>query len=203
MKEHPIIFSTEMVQAILEGRKTMTRRIIKPQPQCIDYTWEDPVGYDIKGRCAIQDDELQCLISCKYGRDGDQLWVREKWENDLGRVNFYAGNIKVETNVAYRRLTKWKPSIHLKRKDARINLLIKSIRVERLKDISQDDARKEGVFCSESPIGPCYLDYLSGQCNAMTTAKLSFQSLWKKINGTGSWDANPWVWVIEFERVEP
>lgn len=199
MKERPILFSTEMVQSILEGRKTMTRRILK-DPLPIGVHWWQVSDGELIYRI-VDSKTVQTHCKCPYGQPGDQLWVREKWKNDHGQVNFFAGNSEVEHNVAYRELTKWKPSIHLKKKDSRINLLIKSIRVERLQDISQDDARKEGVYCSESPIGPCYLDYQSNQCNAMTTPKHSFKSLWTKINGSGSWKSNPWVWVIEFERL--
>jgi hypothetical protein len=215
MKEHPIIFSTLMVQGILAGRKSMTRRIIKPQPDD-DGLWNDdllPRSLDSKLKNwngeTIEGESREW--KCPYGKPGDVLWVREKWENETSggkQINFYAGNNEVEHNVAYRTLTKWKPSIHMPRAASRIMLKVISIRVERLQDISKQDAINEGidiVYDQADPLTPLTYFY---PCNDLRDGTyicddpiLSFYSLWTKINGSGSWESNPWVWVIEFERL--
>lgn len=207
MKDRPIIFSTPMVQAILDGRKTMTRRIIKidSMKESIINTQIDPIAaypgnpkvIGLKGLYACTDNGT--LIKCQYGKPGDTLWVKETFTTDLfGRTVYQATDGEVD---GVGRKFEWTSSRFMPFAASRIHLEVISIRVERLQDISQDDARREGVFCSNSPIGPCYMDYHSKQCNAMTTARMSFRSLWESINSLESWDANPWVWRIEFKRI--
>lgn len=181
MKEHPIIFSTPMVKAILEGRKTQTRRIVKTLHEHKYYIDKSP-----------------------YGQPGDLLWIRERFETETdGKVKFYAGNIEVENNKSYERLTKWKPSIHMPKAAARIWLKITSVKVERLQDISDEDAIAEGVeFYNDRGI----IVYRSYKAHppyywSIATAHKSFETLWQSINGNESWDANPWVWVISFEVI--
>ncbi|HNW91201.1 MAG TPA: hypothetical protein PKN48_16195 [Bacteroidales bacterium] len=167
MTTHPILFSTPMVQAILEGRKTMTRRISKITP--LDVANEN-----------LLDDILPIPIEqrCPYGQPGDILWVRESFFNHFSDLYSYkADNTKGNK--------KWKPSIHMPKAACRIFLRITDIRVERLKNITEEDANNEGVF----------LDMWDNKVTA-------FSNLWKKINGHDSWSANPWVWVISFERCE-
>lgn len=194
MTERPILFSAPMVRAILDGRKTQTRRIVKPQPpsDCapirveefhptvIDRYGDEGPGapifgaYDLGGEWGVR---------CPYGQPGDRLWVRETWRAWGGTVR----------HVDYRATTEiprpadgWKPSIHMRRADSRIMLEIVAVRVERLQDISEADAKAEG--CQADPYdGPTYYDH--------------FALLWRSINGQGSWTTNPWVWVIEFKRV--
>lgn len=128
MKSTPILFSGPMVRAILEGRKTQTRRIIKPQPSC--------------------DQVNECIFRCPYGAPGDRLWVRETWARELWSAGmdissrlFYAAD--GHENIPIR----WRPSIHMRRSDSRITLEIVSVRVERLNDITHWDAKAEGVEC--------------------------------------------------------
>ena len=187
--EKPILFSTPMVQAILEGRKTQTRRVIKPQPviKLMDETtckfriekWEKfASGINVKLK-ELGNSFLGIGGFCPYGQPGDLLWVRERFETDTdGLVKFYASNPEVINNSCYRKLTKWKPSIHMPKAVARIWLKIKDVRIEKLQDISYADAKAEGV---EYPH--------------------DFYDLWFKIHGPISWDNNPWVWVVEFEVV--
>lgn len=222
LKISPILFSSEMVKAILDGRKTQTRRVIKPQPIEGLTFWGD---YYIKGKgndklalgAAIQGIDLNGF--CPYGNSGDILWVREKWAaRDCNTRN---GEVKIEyaasegifqkknirqsvmiLNTPLGLAKKWKPSIHMPKDVCRLFLKVKSVRVERLRDISEEDARAEGV--EETKLG--FKNYeksysVSEFIGGGTEALRSFQSLWKSINGPESWDANPWVWVIEFEVI--
>lgn len=187
--EHPILFSTPMVQAILEGRKIMTRRILKVKgckpfiPDARTWSKEDILAWTANGS------------TCPYGIPGDKLWVRETFMEYAPNQFEYKSGFTDEP-------IKWKPSIHMPKVAARIWLQITDIRVERLQDISEEEAKKEGLKFAKSTIDPCYLDYMVGGYNAMTTAYKSFRSLWRKINGEESWDVNPWVWIIEFKRID-
>jgi len=192
MTERPILFKGEMVRAILDGRKAQTRRAIKPAPT-------------INGVGAIFDegDRQEDFVepywvfpeTCKYGKPGDTLWVRETWTQ-------YPFNFNPEPCDAWYKATsngppppfKWRPSIYMPRWASRITLRITDIRVERLQDISEDDAKAEGV----KP-----LDYAAHHVAAGCGARIAFEQLWTTINGPGAWDANPWVWVVAFERVKP
>lgn len=167
MSDKPILFSGPMVRAILEGRKTQTRRIIKTQP---DKIWVD-------GRPWWNIGGLR-WPKCPYGQTGEALWVREncQYGNQLEGCNetvLYAADYDRE--VCWR----WRPSIHMHRWASRITLEIKDIRVERLHDISEDDARAEGMNTNNP--------------------SLDFDGLWTKINGSKSWNENPWVWVVSFD----
>jgi hypothetical protein len=170
-----------MVHAILEGRKTQTRRIVK----------------DEMLQKSTKDDDLEFLlltVSQKYKED-DILWVRETFtEWPKGNFQFFASTAMGEE------LGKWKPSIHMPKEACRIFLKLKSIRVERLRNIFHSDARSEGVDFVERINGKLYYDYLTLEygCNEL----FSFMTLWKKINGEESWALNPFVWVYEFEQIE-
>lgn len=189
MKERPILFSGPMVRAILEGRKTQTRRVVKPQPS-EPVTWGCIGG---KGFGFIAGDEM---LRCPYGVPGDRLWVREsfsydarwryEWWQETGErpdIWYWADGNPTDGDW-----TKPKPSIHMPRSASRITLEVKSVRVERLQDITPEDAEAEGIdeFMREKKLGGYY-----------TTA---FSRLWESINGPGSWEQNPWVWVIEFSK---
>ena len=198
LKEHPIIFSTPMVQAILEDRKTQTRRIIKPQPKNTDFDFRhDPYSFSIK---------KDLLIKCPYGQPGDLLWVREScsYFKQLGG-SLQREKIKYKADDRWdgNKLIKWKPSIHMPKAAARIWLQVKDVRVERVRDLSNDDAIAEGVesFFSGMFQETRYKDY-EDLSNNWRSPYSSFQSLWILINGLKSWDDNQWVWVVEFERVE-
>lgn len=192
MKSRPILFKDEMIRAILEGRKTQTRRVVK-LPK--NHVWGDFYDGQI-----CPDSDLSSLgfpvdeLRCPYGQPGDRLWVRETWAEpttlDPGPT-FYKADYPAcvpahFSNVPDASAIKWKPSIHMRRDQSRITLEISGVRVERLQDIREVDAKAEGV----EPPECCYAHYHG------------FSKLWESINGLGSWDANPWVWCIEFKRVQ-
>ena len=223
-KYKPILFSTEMVQAILEGRKTQTRRIVKSEPKINDDTdlelipdwdgkYDDPLTLffyykGTKTRSIYYDCQLP------LAQIGDILWVRESFQysDELDEPFWYKQKYKEDyTQEAFDRI-KWKPSIHMPKEAARIFLEVTNVRVERLQDISEDDAIAEGVFFDKTfKKYDCYLcgtEKWHNQENIMRedgffdNPKESFQSLWESINGQDSWKANPWVWVYEFKVVE-
>jgi hypothetical protein len=185
MKEHPILFSGPMVRAILEGRKTMTRRVIK-KPWL--YGRENEYG-----RFQVN------MRECPYGLPGDRLWVRETWEYDDSRPNSYfyradpAPDGFIENPEAAWR---WRPSIHMPREASRILLEVTAVRVERLQDISVPDALREGIECDDAEERAMIEAIGDGD----DRHKEAFANLWDSINakrGYG-WDSNPWVWVVEF-----
>ena len=203
MKERPIIFSGPMVRAILAGRKTQTRRVVKPQP---DSKIADEAYWNIGG-FRLRDDAANPL-PCPYGSPGDRLWVRETFSVEHcyaglppSLLEFTSTGIWywADGNPHYGDWTKPKPSIHMPRWASRITLEITGVRVERLNDISEVDAAEEGVrYMGE---GEGYEDYCHGSGTWCTSSKASFTSLWESINGPGSWALNPWVWVVEFKRL--
>ncbi len=179
MKERPILFSGEMVRAILDGRKTQTRRLCAPA----------------KASGGLVD------IQCPYGERGDRLWVRETWYCDIPadsrteekKLNLYfradgeAGDQFEQLDPPSLKL--WKPSIHMPRIFSRITLEIESVRVEQLQSISKEDAKAEGMSACVGVSCPC--------------AIIGYEKLWDEINGKRApWASNPWVWVIEFRRVD-
>ncbi len=196
MTERPILFSAEMVRAILDGRKTQTRWVIKPQPTGAT-SWlphMEASGF-YPNKIGAEPERLVC----KYGAPGDLLWVRETWARHASGVDYAADFAAVSRPQA----GPWRPSIHMPRWASRITLEVKSVRVERLQDISEDDARAEGAPADWEPgvaralmqaVMPtaCFSPHLTG-----------FARLWNHIHGPGAWDANPWVWAISFERVKP
>lgn len=183
-KFHPILFSTEMVKAIQEGRKTMTRRIIKGLPGNVNNIWFD------RAEWIVENDKGQCWdkkLKCPYGKVGDVLWVRETTtlESITDKAPFHT-IYKADVGENYPMgSSNWTPSIFMPKAACRIFLEITDIRVERLRDISEEDAKAEGVYVAE-----CCHAYYHG-----------FSLLWQKINGAESWDANPWVWAISFKRI--
>ena len=187
MKETPVIFSGESVRAILDGCKTMTRRVVKPQPAV---------------EAVMCDSYLPALIdgdyrACPYGQPGDRLWVKETWAVARHFDGYKPSEIEPpQDHIAYRssdtyRSYKWRRSMYMPRWASRINLEVTGVRVERLQDISFDDIFAEGI------IGP-YDD------DTIETARPHFANLWNALNaerGFG-WDVNPWVWVVEFKLIE-
>lgn len=181
MKERPILFSAPMVRAILEGRKTQTRRVIK---DC--YLLGGPPT-----------DEL--LKLCPYGQRGDRLWVREAFHICPHHEDYFYRADDENLPIKCKAHTKWRPSIHMPRAASRTLLEITGLRVERLQDISQADAIAEGVYAFNSQSKG-----LEGKpyYRSLFPPNKLFKQLWDSINGEDSWDANPWVWVIEFKKVE-
>lgn len=198
MKELPILFSTEMVRAILEGRKTETRRIIKPQPDEDCKPREVPFYHELRkhwGKWAIDTPEGETkFIKCRYGEKGDILWVRETFINDY----FDDGNpgYKADWNVIvnrYLKEPKWKPAIFMPKKAARIWLLNEGVYAQRLHDITEESAKREG---SGSGI-ETYADGLKIKVRKSYMA--GWKAIWYKINGKESWDKNPWLFVVKFK----
>lgn len=205
----PILFNTEMVRAILDGRKTVTRRVVKPQPKsniayaCMGsrcgkwcYPWKDAWKYleDESFRLpdGISQDELKrhWTPPCNAG---DILYVRETWTTVPDGSYVYKASVECPDAWA----GTWHPSTNMPKEAARLFLRVKAVRVKRLQDITEDGARSEGCYH-----GP----FLDGCDDFMVPALYSFQSVWdstvRKTNrDTYGWDANPWVWVIEFERI--
>jgi hypothetical protein len=188
MKERPILFSAPMVRAILAGTKTQTRRICKGQREL----------------SCVHDFQLD---RCPYGVPGDRLWVREThgdctpgadaltgttWERPWYRADADAYGLLGHDGEGpvYVEDVKWCPSIHMPRSLSRITLEITGVRVERLQEISAEDARAEG----------CNTPHVPGS-GTVLSRQTEFMLLWESINGPRSWDANPWVWVVEFRRI--
>jgi len=176
IKERPILFSGPMVRAILDGRKTQTRRILKPQPIC---TAND--NWDIRS---------EGVWKCPYGQPGDRLWVRETWRRHYGSVNYRADH---EDGAGHMR---WRPSIHMPRWASRITLEITDVRVQQLQDITVTDIYAEGF----DPWGDTQTR--TADFGDVSHVYEWYASLWDKINGPGAWNANPWAWAITFRRVE-
>jgi len=218
MKARPIIFSAPMVRAILEGRKTQTRRIIKPQPLVKDgkFSWSGHAPNSKFGAfwsSTVDRESIDIFVapSCQYGERGDRLWVRETFQGPL--INEDEGMPEGTYSPKYcvyradgdsapefrdcddNLKNCWKPSIYMPRWASRITLEIISVRVERLNDISASDAMKEGSSSSD------WMEIESDCENGISVVDI-FQDLWNSINGADSWNLNPWVWVIEFEVIE-
>lgn len=187
MRERPILFSGPMVRAILNGQKTVTRRVVKSD-------WIQSDRAPLETSTGVFHFWCSGEHVCPYGIPGDRLWVREAWASirvvqapDQEWVVYREGDNRTDYGGP------WKPSIHMRRRDSRILLEIVAVRVERLQDITEEQALAEGVASCEQDLDP------DGNC--YTPVEL-FSILWSSINGTDSWNANPWVWVVEFKRVE-
>lgn len=211
IKERPIIFNAEMVRAVLEGRKTQTRRIcseINPSnfPACLSKRQWAKVNKALP--MAFGPDYF-----CPFGAVGDRLWVREAFRvmgraTDVARLMYKASERNSFTEstrtVPIDQCNKqssynWTPSIHMPRWASRITLEITGVRVERLQAVSEADAQAEGVQLLR---GGFWRHYQPEWTHHQLSARGSFVSLWQSIYGADSWQANPWVWVIEFKRVE-
>lgn len=200
-KSKPILFSTEMVQALLDGRKTQTRRVIK------DKLLQDPVAFSLFFEAIngiVPSDrtiEQYLLETLKSPYEiGQELWVRETWGYNPDYPNLMTHICyKADKGHEYDGI-KWKSPIHMPRAAARIFLKIKDIRIEKLQEISEEDAKAEGV--RQNKLAKLFgLNYEKDEWT-FTAAKESYQSLWNKINGKDAWEQNPYVWVIEFEIIK-
>ena len=212
MKHRPILFSTAMVQAILDGRKTQTRRVVKPQPDAGCPPQKVRMYSEFEPHwgkyCIIDQHGESHLRQCPYGQPGDVLWVRETWCKTPDFEYTYKASSGSESEEIRREYlecgqdwAKWKPSIHMPREAARLFLRIKAVRVERLTEISEDDAEAEGIECVNEYSDTAAL-YCCTICNGTDfLAATVFECLWVSINGPESWEVNPWVWVVEFERI--
>ncbi|MEB5816679.1 hypothetical protein [Klebsiella quasipneumoniae] len=238
MKERGMIFNSEMVRAILDGRKTQTRRIMAPQPaDDIErgiFPNPEVIGWKSSRR---HKHGSTTAHFCHYGKPGDRIWVRETWGvvshtfSDDGLMidwvpdrpataihempfgnGYYSGHAIYAADGDFTwgdddgyedGRSCWKPSIHMPRAASRILLEITSVRVERLNAISEEDAMREGIdtdrLAESQDNYDCIADH---NMTGRPTAKGYFSDLWQSIYGEESWKANPWVWVIEFKRVE-
>ncbi|MDC2858624.1 hypothetical protein [Delftia sp. DT-2] len=213
MKERPILFSAPMVRALLAGTKTQTRRVVKPQPDSTHsgYPYWNIGGYRASWcRSAADGGPLEPAnpLLCRYGQPGDRLWVREtwcrKWDDERGFLDecWYRASNPDVVSVDAMEKSPWKPSIHMPRWASRILLEITSVRIERLQDISHEDARAEGLECMAGAPECGYRNYLDKTSQDWTLSpRESFQSLWESINGPASWSANPWVWPLDLRRL--
>lgn len=221
MRERPILFSGEMVHAILEGRKTQTRRLVTPGA---GQEWLTPATIDKVRRfertgewwtMAVEGGHIGS-VRCPYGQPGDRLWVREAFApvdrnghkcaaRDAAFVVLSDGAQKYRDGAYFPPLPKyqqgafdgikWRPSIHMPRWASRITLVVTDVRVERLQDISERDACAEGV----KPSGPTF----EADDAEFGDARTAFHFLWDGINGKRApWSSNPWVWVVSFARLE-
>ena len=190
----PILFNTEMVRAILDGRKDATRRIVKgfiPDDAVWGYTAFTPKGYiSCRGTFADGYGEKFFKLPCE---PGDILYVRETWKKAPNGYYYYED--RKRNDIAD--VTKWKPSIHMPKEAARIWLRVTDVRVERLQEITEVGIRKEGIEVNPNEC--------AGKFDFISELFLLFQRLWdstikKSELDRYGWDANPWVWVIEFER---
>jgi len=186
MKERPILFSAPMVRAILEGRKTQTRRVVKisnpENAMRVEFSSTDfgVYRFDLYFPTHVRSE----TFPCPYGQPGDRLWVRETWRDGIYDGPIYRADACKVTDEQLEGT--WKPSIFMPRWASRITLEITDVRVERLQEISEEDAKAEGVL-------------RSGQ-----TFRQSFNDLWGTIHaadGPNGWSADPWVWVIEFKQI--
>ena len=215
MNEYPLLCKPEVVRAILDGRQTQDRRPMKPQP--IGVLHEDEGGhYEWKG---LQVDLANDLAPYSpFGKPGDVLWVREPFAIKskskplaLQRrpIECYmeyvhgADQLKEGYKLVYRAdsnyLIKWRPSIHMLREFCRLRLRVKRVWVERVQDISEEDAIAEGIEVSTAHGEPAY--YLYNDKLRYTPDPIeSFQTLWESLY-PGSWDTNVWVWACEFDTI--
>ncbi|OAZ19676.1 hypothetical protein AYK88_22920 [Klebsiella aerogenes] len=225
MKERGMIFNGEMVRAILDGRKTQTRRIMKVQPEPSksrpgDFWFSSKklesmvhISDFAPGNSPIADYHLFIQEHCcPFGAVGDRIWVRETWARYNIDQNSHDLAYRATTPADWPEEGRWRPSIHMPRWASRILLEITNVRIERLNAISPEDAESEGLECTNFtgfgdepglpsyPEPDVYFDPLKKQWKEYPPE--AFAGLWESIYGEGSWKANPWVWVIEFKRVE-
>jgi len=222
MKERGVIFNAEMVRAILDGQKTQTRRIIQSAAKNMQARGHEVIShrepgdkwygdhvYSMRDRSGVWQDftNEEFLAKCPFGQPGDRIWVREAFRvmgcaTDVARLMYKASERNSFTestrtvpvaSCTKQPSQKWTPSIHMPRWASRITLEITDVRVERLNSISEEDARAEGCAGGHDSIP----DY-----HYSATPHEHFHHVWTSIYGAESWQANPWVWVIEFRRVD-
>ena len=226
MKERPIIFSAPMVRAILDGRKTQTRRLCKAMNAWVDQECREVRQHDGAPHHFIKGASLPLeKLRCPYGVPGDRLWVREAWQAffadevpaDRPRGPRHTMGIPAqperESFVFYRAdgdlshpedgsEAIWLSPLHMPRRASRITLEVVSVRVERVQEISEEDALAEGALEFDGPTTFVDNGMQSIYFPNMGYARAAFTDLWESIHGPDSWAANPWVWVIEFQREE-
>jgi len=208
MKEKPILFNTAMVQAILSGQKTQTRRVLDcTHPVVTGFEPNGSHGYwkgTAKSEAVIQQyiSTFPLTIKCPFGMVGERLWVREAWSTHAEFDGIAARNLTTRSVHYWAdgpcRTGKKRPSTHMPRWASRLLLEITAVRVERLNDISKADATKEG-----GPKGHPSIDKVSLGLGFKDWPRSWFAQTWDWVNKIHTWAANPWVWVIEFKVIEP
>ncbi|WXF89156.1 hypothetical protein WDV92_10485 [Pseudomonas syringae pv. atrofaciens] len=209
VKERPILFSAPMVRAILSGQKTVTRRVLKVQPH-IDASGNFCVGGANYGQDIYGKPVTKHFVSsnCPHGKPGDRLWVREAWQADAQvneiaprelshgePIQYPADGASRQTGCSMITPGKTRPSIHMPRWVSRILLEITDVRVERLQEISLAQVQREGCAVRQ------FWLFGANKEEAQKIGASVFGGLWSSINGAESWNANPWVWIVEFKRV--
>lgn len=184
--ERPIPFTGPEVRAIIDGRKTQTRRIVKPQSAILT----DEIARAMGVR--PPEKKNQPVIACSYGSAGHRLWVRETFTEGEGTI--YRADWSGDSMKGL-----WKSPLSMPRRLSRITLEITAVRVERLGKITESDAKAEGISYDMHWQG--YVTDSDGRNYHGSDPRLSFRSLWTAINGEDAWDANPWVWVVEFRKI--
>lgn len=207
MRERPVLFSAPMVRALLDCRKTQTRRVVSPR-----HDWHVDEVPDERGvfrpwpvfEAYVYAEPETVEVPCPYGAPGDRLWVKEsirRVAEPVGEERWCESEYIADGSPTEADVWLWKnralPSIHMPRGLSRIALEVTAVRVERLQDISEEDAKAEGIERSSGGPWRAY-DAEGGYCYSAVD---SYRSLWESINGPDSWAANPWVWVVEFRRV--
>ena len=240
IKERPILFSAPMVRAILEGRKTVTRRAVKPQPEVREVDMIGPMmTFKNKrgGHWLYPNAKAQIIADCPYGQTGDRLWVRETfallgnedgccidWQDNLVKgderdaARIYRASCppgdyglnQIPAKAEWKPDTEameyddaWRPSIHMPRWASRILLEITDVCVERLQDISDKEIEAEGICLDALADGQDRYDmcHAGSGADGRPTLRTAWRHLWESTGG--DWEANPWVWVVEFKRVTP
>jgi hypothetical protein len=203
VSEKPILFSAPMVRALLDGTKAQTRRAVKPQPVAEHGCWMWSKGKNHRFGTMGRPVPPEALALCPYGAPGDRLWVREAWRTHAAfdaipprdlttRSLHYEADGKIQSG-------KLRPGMFMPRWASRITLEVTGVRVERLQDISEADARAEGINMQPRLAG--YSKDAGCKWEPANPIQV-FCNLWESLNGQGSWDANPHVWVVEFRRLE-
>lgn len=215
----PILFNTEMVKAILDGRKTVTRRCVKPKqiiglgcdkcPNNLPKEYIREKKMLFKPYCDMTDNELINAIYKEPFQPGDILYVRETWtdhyvpdEDGKPKLEYCykADGIDIKVECLPGENNRWYSSIHMPKEAARLWLKVTDVRVEQLNDITVEECKKEGIWDDYRTLSDEYHDMLMEKAYPETFGKL-WNSTVKKFDRYG-WDANPWVWAIEFERCE-
>ena len=184
MREHPLLMKGPLVRATLAGLKTQTRRPIKSQGLGYSSSW---------------------AARCPLGQAGDRLWVRETWTAAMHDPKGPADCLyRADDNRGVEDLAeaKWTPSIHMPRWACRLVLPLVSVRVERVQDITEEDAKAEGVEPVLMRGIGSYPEWMRPTMREVGGHQKAFELLWKQIYGDALWDANPWVWVAEWEDIE-
>jgi len=195
MKERPIIFSADSVRAILDGRKSQTRRVVTPQPKVELFPF---IGADNKptGEFAFVDHPrvVSKHLRCPYGVPGDRLWVRETWSWRSGDILADKAHEKYAIYAADNPndCGKYKSAMFMPRWASRITLEITSVRVQRVQEISADDCIAEGLSTTLR------------EHDAVSALRTAYEQMWNSLNAKRGypWESNPWVWVLEFKRIE-